>query len=114
MDSNADIPVPGTPSLWHRSVYEKGRPTEATVPRAAVGRDEVVDVTIIGGGFTGLSAARFLKQAHPELRIGKHACMVYVPSPAVSSRICCTACRESGRQWALGGVQVSDIRCPYP
>ncbi len=39
-------------------------------PGSALDGDIDVDVAIIGGGFTGLSTAWFLKQAEPSLRVG--------------------------------------------
>ena len=38
-------------------------------PRDALDRDLDVDVAIVGGGFTGLSAAHHLKRAEPDLRV---------------------------------------------
>jgi glycine/D-amino acid oxidase-like deaminating enzyme len=42
---------------------------EEYIPNAQVASDMEVDVAIVGGGFTGLSSAYFLKQADPDLKI---------------------------------------------
>ena len=49
-----------TRSFWLETAYEPGPP---------VGGDLDVDVAIIGGGFTGLWTAYFLKRAEPALRV---------------------------------------------
>jgi glycine/D-amino acid oxidase-like deaminating enzyme len=54
-------------SLWHETVQDGLTPrpslAEASVP------DRVVDVAIVGAGFTGLWTAYYLKRADPSLRI---------------------------------------------
>ena len=50
-----------TPSFWHNSVE-----TPAITPLSA---DHETDFLIVGGGFTGLSAARFLSEACPNMKI---------------------------------------------
>src|SRR5882672_6358482 len=50
----------GSRSFWLEDAY---------TPGAALEGDRSVDVAIIGGGFTGLWTAYFLKRAEPALRI---------------------------------------------
>jgi gamma-glutamylputrescine oxidase len=51
----------GNRSYWSRVFSEPGKPLE---------KDVALDVAVVGGGFTGLSAAYYLKQADPQLRVG--------------------------------------------
>ena len=60
----AEIQVPGTPSYWHLSIA-----AESIHPVQLLREEIDVDFLIVGGGFTGLSAARFLKESCPNLRI---------------------------------------------
>ena len=48
-------------SYWSRVFSGPGKPPE---------KDMSIDIAIVGGGFTGLSAAYYLKQANPQLRVG--------------------------------------------
>ena len=62
-----------SPSIWHeqmqfppnRSYWSLALPA----PNASVNQDLEVDTAVIGGGFTGLSAAYYLKQAQPQRRV---------------------------------------------
>jgi len=62
-----------SPSIWHeemqfplnRSFWSQALPA----PNASLARDLEVDTAVIGGGFTGLSAAHYLKQAQPQSRV---------------------------------------------
>ena len=57
-------PVPnGDVSWWWRSLG--GTPT----PRAPLAGDLDVDVAIVGGGYTGLWTAYYLKRGQPDLRV---------------------------------------------
>ncbi len=49
------------------SVWLEGAPPDS--PAAPLAKDLDVDIAIIGGGFTGISAAYHLSKRHPELRI---------------------------------------------
>ena len=50
----------------HEIFWQHGQPVE---PGIALDHDLEVDFLIIGGGYTGLSAARFLKEAEPSMSI---------------------------------------------
>ena len=52
-----------TLSLWHETTPT---PLESSEP---LGSDQRVDVAIVGGGYTGLWAAYYLKALEPGLRI---------------------------------------------
>lgn len=62
-----------SPSLWREQmVFDPNRSYWSgalTGPGTPLERDAEVDVAVIGGGFTGLSAAYYLKQADPRLRV---------------------------------------------
>ncbi|MBW2232405.1 MAG: FAD-dependent oxidoreductase [Deltaproteobacteria bacterium] len=77
----------GNLSFWHESV-----PFEIE-PRPALVSDREVDVAIVGGGFTGLWTAYYLKRLQPDLRIA-----------IVEAEI--TGFGASGRNggWCLGGI----------
>ncbi len=52
-------------TFWHDSL-----PADDTLaPRPALPGDIVADVAIVGGGFTGLWTALYLRRRHPELRV---------------------------------------------
>jgi glycine/D-amino acid oxidase-like deaminating enzyme len=51
-------------SLWHASL-----PASEWTPRRALAGDTSVDVAIVGGGYTGLWTAYYLRRADPTLRI---------------------------------------------
>ena len=57
----------GNLSLWHRTAggAPAGRPSLANATMA----DRVVDIAIVGAGYTGLWSAYYLKEADPSLRI---------------------------------------------
>ncbi|MBW2697795.1 MAG: FAD-dependent oxidoreductase, partial [Deltaproteobacteria bacterium] len=77
----------GNLSFWHESV-----PFEIE-PRPALVSDREVDVAIVGGGFTGLWTAYYLKRLQPDLRVA-----------IVEAEI--TGFGASGRNggWCLGGI----------
>ena len=56
-------PASPLPSLWNHTAGER------SPRRAALTGDATFDVTIVGGGMTGLWTARYLADAEPELKI---------------------------------------------
>lgn len=52
----------GGVSFWHRQIGP-------STPRAALPGDRTYDVAIVGGGYTGLWTAYYLKKAQPDLRV---------------------------------------------
>lgn len=58
--------INGGISFWYAS--ERSR-TPAPPPRAPLTADTTADVVIVGGGYTGLWTAYYLKRAAPDLRI---------------------------------------------
>jgi glycine/D-amino acid oxidase-like deaminating enzyme len=62
-----------SPSLWKEQlVFDPNRSYWARAlaePNVMLAEDLQADVAVIGGGFTGLSAAYYLKQADPRLRV---------------------------------------------
>lgn len=63
--AHSTTPVPHTRSFWLESI---GKQPERPRWRAGSGAGRV-DVAVVGGGFTGLSAALHIKERHPELRV---------------------------------------------
>lgn len=58
--------INGGISFWYATAPSR---TPATPPRAPLTTDTTADVVIVGGGYTGLWTAYYLKLAAPDLRI---------------------------------------------